>query len=637
MANDNNNNKTTASQVDEDPTAEFEIPANLLNHPRAYSPEIEVDEDTYDFEGDDAEERHLSGAALKQKLRMRQQRIDDLEFELEQLRAKHRGATEELSAREDIAITLGSAAEAARQLQAEAEAELNKVREELDALKSASERASESRSTLNDENQVLKASAVESERQIESLKEQLNAQDLKISQLQSDLSAGSRKSAQQPDTDEHAQSEIERLRSDLHKARDQVTELQAQIDSHLTQWRERENQISQSVQHASGADSAAEDLDSEVASHAAGDDDLRQQLASSLKQLQAEKSRGDELQLENRKLAQKIDDLAGRELEQDPKYIATQAGEIAALSRESEELRKDNARIEEYADALRIQLQDQIAIAKISVAMRRKLEIGLDRADRRIEELTTALEDARAAEVNFRERLAVLETKHADEMRQLRFELGAAQETISDQETLNQQLASELVDQHDFKQALESQLEQSERKNRKSVQTLTEDVERTRREVEELERSIQTKDRAIADLMKELAERSDEIEVKAESSSTLQRIDGFGSRQSRAARGEKTTRQLIGSADGRELRFPLFKDRLTIGRTSNNDIQLKMQFVSRRHAVIATDHGTTRVIDWGSKNGVYVNRERVTERILNSGDIVTIGTTDFRYDEHNKN
>ena len=62
-----------------------------------------------------------------------------------------------------------------------------------------------------------------------------------------------------------------------------------------------------------------------------------------------------------------------------------------------------------------------------------------------------------------------------------------------------------------------------------------------------------------------------------------------------------------------------------------------MQFVSRRHAVIATDHGTTRVIDWGSKNGVYVNRERVTERILNSGDIVTIGTTDFRYDEHNKN
>jgi chromosome segregation ATPase len=637
MANDNNNNKTTASQVDEDPTAELEIPANLLNRPRAYSPEIEVDEDTYDFEDDDAEERQLSSAALKQKLRMRQQRIDDLEFELEQLRAKHRGATEELSAREDIAIALGSAAEAARQHQAEAEAELNEIREELDELKSAFERASERRSTLDDENQALKASAIESERQIESLKEQLNAQYLNISQLQSDLGAGSRQPAQQPDTDEHAQTEIESLRSDLQTARNKVTELQAHIDSHDAHWQVRENQFSQSVQQASGADSAAEDLNSGVASHAAGDDDLRQQLASSTKELQAEKSRGDELQLENRKLAQKLDDLAGRELEQNRTNIATQAGEIAALSRESEELRKDNARIEEYADALRIQLQDQIAIAKISVAMRRKLEIGLGRADRRIEELTTALEDAHTTEGDFRERLAVLETKHADEMRQLRFELGAAQETISDQETLNQQLASNLVDQHDFKQALESQLEQAERRNRKSVQTLTEDVERTRREVEELERSIQTKDRAIADLMKELAERSDEIEVKAESSSSLQRIDGFGSRQSRAARGEKTTRQLIGSADGRELRFPLFKDRLTIGRTSNNDIQLKMQFVSRRHAVIATDHGTTRVIDWGSKNGVYVNRERVTERILNSGDIVTIGTTDFRYDEHNKN
>ena len=87
-----------------------------------------------------------------------------------------------------------------------------------------------------------------------------------------------------------------------------------------------------------------------------------------------------------------------------------------------------------------------------------------------------------------------------------------------------------------------------------------------------------------------------------------------------------------GEVDGQELRFPLFKDRLTIGRTEQNDIQLKATCVSRRHAVIVTDRDTTRVIDWGSKNGVYVNSDRITEHFLKNGDAVRIGTADFRYE-----
>ena len=58
--------------------------------------------------------------------------------------------------------------------------------------------------------------------------------------------------------------------------------------------------------------------------------------------------------------------------------------------------------------------------------------------------------------------------------------------------------------------------------------------------------------------------------------------------------------------------------------------------MSRRHAVIATDNGRTRVIDWGSRNGVYVNEQRVTERILQSGDVITIGLTSLRYEERPK-
>jgi pSer/pThr/pTyr-binding forkhead associated (FHA) protein len=99
---------------------------------------------------------------------------------------------------------------------------------------------------------------------------------------------------------------------------------------------------------------------------------------------------------------------------------------------------------------------------------------------------------------------------------------------------------------------------------------------------------------------------------------------------------ERITRLLVGKIDGQKLRFPLFKNRLTIGRTGHNDIQLKAAFISRRHAVIVSDDANTRIVDWGSKNGVFVNASRIKEQILRNGDIVTIGTADFKFEERRK-
>jgi len=92
----------------------------------------------------------------------------------------------------------------------------------------------------------------------------------------------------------------------------------------------------------------------------------------------------------------------------------------------------------------------------------------------------------------------------------------------------------------------------------------------------------------------------------------------------------------VGRFDGKELRFPLFKDRLTIGRTHQNDIQLKSEHVSRRHAVIVIEGDVTRVIDWGSKNGVYVNSRRIKEHFLKNGDVVGVSAAEFRYEERPK-
>ena len=92
----------------------------------------------------------------------------------------------------------------------------------------------------------------------------------------------------------------------------------------------------------------------------------------------------------------------------------------------------------------------------------------------------------------------------------------------------------------------------------------------------------------------------------------------------------------MGRIDGQKLRFPLFRNRLTIARTGHNDIQLKAPFVSRRHAVIITDDNGTKIVDWGSKNGVFVNHGRIKEQMLRNGDIVSIGTADFKFEERRK-
>jgi ABC transport system ATP-binding/permease protein len=63
----------------------------------------------------------------------------------------------------------------------------------------------------------------------------------------------------------------------------------------------------------------------------------------------------------------------------------------------------------------------------------------------------------------------------------------------------------------------------------------------------------------------------------------------------------------------------------TIGRSSNNDIQIAEQHVSRQHAVIKYRDGIFMVNDTGSSNGTFVNDNRVTEPFpLFAGDVIRL-------------
>ncbi|MDM7993945.1 MAG: SpoIIE family protein phosphatase [Candidatus Fermentibacter sp.] len=80
--------------------------------------------------------------------------------------------------------------------------------------------------------------------------------------------------------------------------------------------------------------------------------------------------------------------------------------------------------------------------------------------------------------------------------------------------------------------------------------------------------------------------------------------------------------------------YPLAGSRVTVGRSSANDIVLSDQFSSGIHAVIAPTERGYALIDQGSKNGTFVNGRRVTGEIdLARGDEILIGSTRFYFDK----
>jgi pSer/pThr/pTyr-binding forkhead associated (FHA) protein len=82
----------------------------------------------------------------------------------------------------------------------------------------------------------------------------------------------------------------------------------------------------------------------------------------------------------------------------------------------------------------------------------------------------------------------------------------------------------------------------------------------------------------------------------------------------------------VSKPSGREL-IPLSGQRVTLGKASTNVVSLEHdETVSRLHAVFENLGFAWSVRDLGSRNGTYLNGERISaERVLRSGDEVRVG------------
>lgn len=673
MASENKKINELVSEDDET-TAELEILS--LDQVESGDTDVALESEEYTYGLSDGGERKTSRAQtipeLRSDLDARTETIGRLQYDIEQLRSRWLGLEAEISAREEIVSNLTHDVDNLKDRMSRKDKLLRKRKKEMASLKSDLRQRDASHDLLTKEHALL-------DEQLTDLRS-VDAEHVAA------LEAAVRETENVRSELESTQKEIASLRSDIKQREDRlavVTQERAELDEQLTELR------SADAEHVSALETAIRDnhkigTDLETARRELGSlsSDLKQRDESyaSLKQEHAD------LEQQYAGLEQRILSLEGQHAELDTQLTEHRSSsakktlalgeaerELDRLQAELAEAREQNKtevaivqqnnaaavkevesrllKAEEYADTLRFKFQDLSDAHTGMLKIREELESTATKNKQRASELADELEIANQTIGTLQAQLEKTAKDNEQEMRTLRFELGEAQSTFAETSQLNTELASNLMDTRGHKQNLEETLREKETKANARIAELESQVKKLTREAEDFEQKLDTKSTAINVLLGELAKKSEQMESIGEIEDVIQEIDDRmsgrfdGSADSAAQSSatshasndrERITRVLVGSIGEQELRFPLFTKRLTIGRTEENDIQLKESYVSRNHAVVLTEGEKTRVIDWGSKNGVFVNKKRVKEHFLSNGDIVTIGNTKFRYEERKK-
>jgi len=455
--------------------------------------------------------------------------------------------------------------------------------------------------------------------------------------LSAEVEAKTYDSGKSGDRDPSAGLTVSELQSDLRSRKETISRLQYDIEQLHAKWLGLEAEIG-------ARESQTKQVNKELTSSrkaVARKEKLLKKRDRNIKALKAEIRQRDD---DYRKLKNHLDELLITASDTTSTLEDEQNSTDAQNSGQSaEDLILRLRRTEEYADAIRQQSQDLI---ESNSRAGREIDSLSNRLTEATQENSAVSEELASTNSNvdeLRSSLDKIRSQHEEEIRILRFELGDAQNTVVQTEDMNSQLASDLIDAHGFKDELERMLGAAEEQSAERINQLEKEVSKVTRRADSYEQKLTTKSEAISILLAELAKKSEQIDSIGEIEDVIHDIDERMSERSaksdqaeQSLPGDRVSRVLIGTVDDQVLRFPLFKDRLTIGRTKDNDVQLKAAYVSRLHAVIQTDGDATRIIDWGSKNGIHVNSARVSEHFLSHGDTIMIGNARFRYEERKK-
>jgi pSer/pThr/pTyr-binding forkhead associated (FHA) protein len=77
--------------------------------------------------------------------------------------------------------------------------------------------------------------------------------------------------------------------------------------------------------------------------------------------------------------------------------------------------------------------------------------------------------------------------------------------------------------------------------------------------------------------------------------------------------------------------IPLDKERITIGRKAQNDIQIDNLAISGVHAVVVTILNDSFLEDLDSTNGTFVNGQQIKKHFLQNSDVIELGKYRLKY------
>ncbi|MDZ7643805.1 MAG: FHA domain-containing protein [Woeseiaceae bacterium] len=570
MANDNNNNSNAlVSDFDDEATTELE----LIAGPRATAHALaEPENEEHTSAVDDAtHDRAATVAELQSDLALRNQRIEALCYDLELLRGRRKGLEEELRAREALTDKL--------------HAELRQRRDEFHSI--AAERAAWQQEKRVLEDRLAAAeqeqATTDKSREVEALQQRHTADSAEIDQLQEDLLA-------------------------LRSTADEAAAIGTRQDP--------------AAPANSGSTDEMPEARKALAEHNAD-----------LLRLEAEMAERD------RTIAQQAERLAALAAENDTLRnagtgtTASSAGRTDDGSAEVFELREQLRRTEHYADVLRRRLQDSDATVEHTNREFALLQGDLEESRAELARLTDQLELEMKCRSELENASETTATRHDATIRELHARLQQACEDLAAQAAANERLTVQLAEIRGARQQLEETAAAAGTDHARQAAEFDEREAGLNARIAALEEEIAARDEDIASLFNELAGRSSTAVRRPPAAEQAAPEESDAGPGDGTLAGERCTRLLVGRVDGQTLRFPLFKDRLTIGRLPSNDIQLPEACVSRLHAIIECTGDGCSISDTGSKNGIYLNGANVERAHLQHGDQIIIGTAAFRFEE----
>ncbi len=569
---------------------------------------------------------------LEAELQQRSQQAEELqasltaaETEREQLSEEHAALTaqaDELRAALDDGSRLQSDAAAQS---AKLEAELTAAQESLAALGTDREQHAEAMKDADSEREKLRQQLLQAEGDNAQLRSKLMDLEHYIAgrrdrwrslQGERDQQARSIRALEKAAAKKTSQldgksAEIERLQAELGTFRETVDQLRQELTASRAASAELQTQIDTSHREAEqlaaellDARSSGGELDKRLAERDAEIDRLEQvnKLAeTSIAEMCAA------LDEANAGLAERDQRIAGLEAnaQTQAEELKEQLDRFTALETQLSEERESVTQLrEELAGERKIiaelhrELESGQAETSVFEQKIRDLGSELQAAESLLNESqVTSQDQARLAEES-RENLEILRKEHTELVKQrdeLATQLAASEADIVLLKESKRELLQDVADQRELVGGLRDELAEKT--------AVIESHESDTRRLAELEQSIRSLDARLAQ-----STHRENLDLDRDITRLMVRVGGK-----------------------QGVKYPLYKETMTIGRAADSDIQIRRQYISRHHARLRQDDGETFIEDLGSRNGVLVNATPVERQQLRNGDLVDIGRIQFKY------